>query len=98
MREAQMSNILERDLINVNMLLTEDLYPMPAEAIIVKHMGNDKVLLTDAEGAVLQVIAGQHMIIEIEAISFVEWIKGRSFWLFDSEKNKFQNIKLKVVE
>ena len=90
-------NILEKDMIHVNMLLTKDLYPMPADAIITKHMGDDTVLLTDAEGAVLQVIAGQHMIIEIEAISFVNWIKERSFWLFDSEKNKFQSIKIKVV-
>ena len=90
-------NILEKDMINVSMLLTQDLYPMPADAVITKHLGDDTVLLTDAEGSVLQVISGQHMIIEIEAVSFVNWIKDRAFWLFDSEKNKFQSIKIKMV-
>ncbi len=93
-----MSSILEKDTISVNMLITKDLYPMPYDTVINKNMGDDHVLLTNELGEILEVITGQHMIIEIEAISFVNWIKGKTFWLFNTEQNKFQNMKIKVVD
>lgn len=93
-----MSTILEKDTISVNMLITKDLYPMPYDTVINKNMGDDHVLLTNEVGEILEVITGQHMIIELEAVSFVNWVKGKKFWLFNAEQNKFQSMKIKVVE
>lgn len=86
----------DNDLIRVDLLMTPNLYPLPAGAIILKNHGN--TIVTSADGAVEAV--GDHMELEIEGADFLQWttttLSTKGFWLRDSKTKKFVQVKVKI--
>ena len=73
--------------VTVNMLLTEDLHPLPDDAVMDQHLGMETLETSD------QIIKGQHVILAFETtLDFLNWIGSRAFWLFDTEKQQFRNV------
>jgi len=85
-----MSKMLtENDRLAIDMLVTPELFPIPAEGEVAELIGDDYVLVTDKDGAVREVVQGRHMILHFKAIDFANWIGERPFWLFNKDTHKF---------
>ena len=87
----------ENDQIAVNMLVTEDLFPLPDYIDVHELKGNAYTLVTDSQGAVQRVVTGKHMILHMTAKNLFEWMGTNPFWIWDSEKSKFNQSKLSIV-
>lgn len=89
-------DLKENDPVSVNILITQDMFPLPHSAKIDKNFGDENFMMTNDQGEVIDVVSGQHMVLHMKVEEFVDWVKDKYFWLFDSAKNKFQKIVLKI--
>jgi len=88
-----MIDLEDNDPLRVDLIMTPNLYPLPIDTIILRNHG--QVIVTSDGGAVE--VVGDHVELEFKAIDFLQWVKAlmvKSFWLRDSNVEKFVKIKM----
>jgi hypothetical protein len=93
-----MTNILEEDLITLRIIVPDKLYPIPIGAKIVENLGKEKFLVTDDAGALIDVIHGDCLHLEMKAIELFGWIGTNRFVFKNPDTNKLQLMRLNKVD